>query len=99
MRTARNTLAAPKDLLRIPGVGPCLARDLADLGIYTVSALRRRSPERLYQQLCTLRGQHQDRCVLYVFRCAVYFATEPAPEPERLKWWNWMDKNSTVPNR
>ena len=50
------------------------------------------------QRGATLRGQHQDRCVLYVFRCAVYFATEPAPEPERLKWWNWMDTDSTVPN-
>ena len=96
MSTARNTLEPPKDLLRIPGVGPSLARDLADLGIHTVSALRRQSPERLYEQLCTLRGQHQDRCVLYVFRCAVYFATEPAPEPERLKWWNWKDTDSAA---
>ena len=48
-------------------------------------------PERLYEQLIALRGAHQDRCVLYTFRCAVYFAKEPNPEPERLKWWNWKD--------
>ena len=80
-----------KDLQRIPGIGPSLARDLFDLGIEKVSSLRRRNPEKLYQRLCTLRGVHQDRCVLYTFRCAVYFASEPRPNPERLKWWNWKD--------
>ena len=56
-----------------------------------VADLRRRNPERLYEQLIALRGVHQDRCVLYTFRCAVYFASEPNPKPERLKWWNWQD--------
>jgi hypothetical protein len=32
------------------------------------------------------------RCVLYVFRCAVYFATEKVHDEELLKWWNWQDK-------
>jgi hypothetical protein len=32
-----------------------------------------------------------DRCVLYVFRCAVYFASEAEHDPELLKWWNWKD--------
>ncbi|NJM89920.1 MAG: hypothetical protein HC847_25010 [Hydrococcus sp. RU_2_2] len=39
-----------------------------------------------------LRGQHIDRCVLYVFRCAVYYASNSVREPELLKWWNWKDK-------
>jgi predicted RecB family nuclease len=87
-------MSAPdlRDLRRIPGVGPSLAQDLADLGIRRVTDLRRRSPERLYQKLCALRGAHIDRCVLYVFRCAVYFASERRPKPERLKWWNWKDE-------
>jgi len=36
----------------------------------------------------------QDRCILYVFRCAVYFAETPANEQnsEKLKWWNWKDQ-------
>ena len=83
--------AALKDLQRIPGIGPSLATDLVDLGIRRVADLRRRNPERLYELLIALRGTHQDRCVLYTFRCAVYFANEPNPEPERLKWWNWKD--------
>lgn len=91
MQKSGTPVTALKDLQRIPGVGPSLAQDLADLGIRRVTALRRRSPERLYEQLCTLRGQHQDKCVLYAFRCAVYFASEQHHDPERLKWWNWKD--------
>jgi hypothetical protein len=90
-KTRTSAAAAIEDLQCIPGVGPSLAQDLVDLGIRSVAALRRRSPERLYERLCTLRGQHQDRCVLYVFRCAVYFASEASHDPERLKWWNWKD--------
>jgi hypothetical protein len=84
--------SALEDLCRIPGIGPSLARDLFDLGIRRVADLRRRNPETLYQRLCELRGVHQDRCVLYTFRCAVYFATEKQHDPERLKWWNWKDR-------
>jgi len=40
-----------------------------------------------------IAGQHIDRCVLYIFREAVYFAGNPQPEPELLKWWNWKDNN------
>ncbi len=92
MKRTNPPIEVLKDLQRIPGIGPSLARDLFDLGIQRVSALRRRNPERMYQRLCTLRGVHQDRCVLYTFRCAVYFASEPQPDPERLKWWTWKDK-------
>lgn len=90
---ARSTVPADtlKGFQRIPGIGPSLAADLFDLGIRRVADLRRRNPERLYDQLIDLRGVHQDRCVLYTFRCAVYFAKEPNPDPERLKWWNWKD--------
>ena len=36
-------------------------------------------------------GMVQDRCLLYVFRCAVYFAETPKPQPKKLLWWNWKD--------
>jgi hypothetical protein len=80
-----------KGLQRIPGIGPSLARDLVDLGIKRVSDLRGRNPERLYERLSVLRGQRPDRCVLYVFRCAVYFSSNKRHDPERLKWWHWKD--------
>lgn len=79
------------DLETISGVGPSLAQDLRELGIARVADLRGQDPERLYARLIAQRGVHQDRCVLYVFRCAVYFAETPEPVPERLKWWWWKD--------
>jgi hypothetical protein len=73
----------------IPGVGPSLAKDLHALGFDTVDQLRDADPEAMYVRLNALRGVRQDPCVLYVFRCAVYFAGTEDPDPELLKWWNW----------
>ncbi len=86
------TDSARKDLQRIPGVGPSIAADLLDLGIGSVAALRGQDPERLYQRLCRQAGGPVDRCVLYVFRCAVYFAENTVHDPELLKWWHWKDR-------
>jgi hypothetical protein len=77
------------DLQAIPGVGPSIARDLLDLGFERVSDLAQQDPEVMYDRLCAVRGTHVDRCVLYVFRCAVYFADHEEHDPELLKWWNW----------
>jgi hypothetical protein len=82
----------PDQLQTIPGIGPSLAQDLRDLGIRRVADLERRDPERLYARLNRLRGVRQDPCVLYAFRCAVYYARTPRPRPELLKWWNWKDR-------
>jgi hypothetical protein len=79
------------DLQRIPGVGPSIAADLRELGIRRVADLKGRNPERLYARINATRGVVQDRCLLYVFRCAVYFASTPRPTPARLKWWAWKD--------
>ena len=87
----KNTINL-KELQTIPGVGPSIARDLTDLGYTSVSGLWREDPESMYQRLCELRGTHIDRCVLYVFRCAVYFAGNTGHNPELLKWWNWKDR-------
>ncbi len=77
-------------LTSIPGVGKSIAGDLIELGINRVSDLKNRDPQELYDLLCTKKG-HQDRCLLYVFRCAIYFASNTNHKPELLKWWNWKD--------
>lgn len=83
-----------KELQQIPGVGPSIARALAGLGIRSVRDLKHQQPEKLYRRLCRQQGGPVDRCVLYVFRCAVYYASARRPDPERLKWWNWKDRKS-----
>lgn len=91
--TSRNS--ALKDLQRIPGVGPSIADDLVGLDITGVNDLCGRDPEALYAALCEQAGRPVDRCLLYVFRCAVWFAEHSASkqnlDPEKLKWWNWKD--------
>jgi hypothetical protein len=76
----------------IPGIGPSLAADLESLGVRQVEDLRTANPEELYETLCVRSGERQDRCVLYAFRCAVYYATHRRHDPNLLKWWNWKDR-------
>ena len=88
-------MSGRESLEDIPGVGPSIAADLREIGIRRVTDLRGRDPERLYAQSNRKRGVVQDRCLLYVFRCAVYFASTKRPKPSLLKWWAWKD----VPTR
>lgn len=80
-----------RDLRRIPGVGRSIAEDLWALGIRSIADLRHRDPEELYERFCLLAGIRVDRCLLYTFRCAVYFASNDTHDPDLLKWWNWKD--------
>jgi hypothetical protein len=80
------------DLERIPGVGKSIARDLRQIGITSIDQLKGKNPETLYRKLCDFKASPVDRCMLYVFRCAVYYVSSNDPDPELLKWWNWKDK-------
>jgi len=80
------------ELQNLPAIGPSLAADLRALGVRRIADLRRRDPERLYASLNRLRGERQDPCVLYSFRCAVYAARTARPRAHLLKWWNWKGR-------
>jgi len=80
-----------KEFRQIPGVGKSIAEDLWNLGLRSVSELKNQDPEALYVNLCTFQGTHVDRFMLYVFRCAVYYASNNMYDAELLKWWNWKD--------
>ncbi|MGO8947994.1 MAG: helix-hairpin-helix domain-containing protein [Ktedonobacterales bacterium] len=77
-----------KELQRIPGVGPSLARDLGGLGYQLVADFARQDAEQMYRSLETLRGQPMDPCVLHAFHCAVCFASTYVHDPALLTWWN-----------
>jgi hypothetical protein len=81
-----------RQLQSIPGVGKSIANDLYNIGIRKPADLRRKNPEKLYQLSNEQAGVVQDRCLLYVFRCAVYFAQTTNPDKEKLNWWWWKDK-------
>ena len=76
---------------KIPGVGVKIAEDLWQLGIRNTADLKNKNPELLYEQFCFQSGYKVDRCLLYVFRTAVYYASNSKHDPEKLKWWNWKD--------
>ena len=80
------------ELQKIPGVGKSISRDLRNIGIQSIADLKDKNPEKLYNKSNLFEGAVQDKCLLYVFRCAVYFAENKNPDPEKLKWWNWKDK-------
>lgn len=92
MNTAKQQ--AIKELSTIPGVGKSIAADLWDIGITSVSDLKGKNPETLYDLSNSFAGTIQDRCLLYVFKCAVYYADTPKDkhEPDKLKWWYWKNK-------
>jgi len=80
------------DLLQdIPGIGPNLARHLREIGLNEPAELRNQDAEQMYARLCEHHGGSVDRCVLYAFRCAVYYASNEEHDPELLKWWRWKD--------
>ena len=78
-------------LRTIPGVGKEIAEDFLNIGVRAVVDLKGKNPEKLYQKLCAYERRHIDRCMLYVFRCAVYYASRTRHNPELLKWWKWKD--------
>lgn len=89
--TEATKQATIKEFQRIPGVGKSISQDLWNLGLRSVQELKDQDPEELYLKICTYQGAQVDRCMLYVFRCAVYYASNEQHDPELLKWWNWKD--------
>jgi DNA polymerase/3'-5' exonuclease PolX len=77
-------------LTDIPGVGKSIADDFKQIGIKTINDLKDKNPEELYRLSNKKAGHIQDRCLLYVFRCAVYYA-KGGRNPQKLKWWSWKD--------
>jgi len=81
-----------REFQKIPGVGKSIARDLYALDYRAIGELKDAEPELMYERLCMKAGKHLDRCLLYSFRCAVYYASHKKHDPKKLKWWNWTDK-------
>jgi hypothetical protein len=91
LETAIAKRQGMKELQQVPGIGPRIADDLWVMGYHKVTDLKDQDPEALYRRLCAHQGAIVDRCMLYVFRCAVYFASNARHDPALLKWWNWKD--------
>jgi hypothetical protein len=85
-----------KEFQEIPGVGKSIAKDFWHIGLRSISDLKNNNAEDLYWELCKYQRGPVDRCMLYVLRCAIYFASNEEHDAELLKWWNWKDKSSKI---
>jgi Pathogenicity locus len=88
----RKESRALRDLISI---GPAMVRDLKLLGVVSVDALARQSPENLYKKLCRITGERQDICVLDTFRAGVAQARNPRLPADRCQWWYWSRRRKT----
>lgn len=80
------------DLITIPNIGEKTKKSLLNICITCVEDLRGKNPKDLYFKDCIVKGLQEDKCQLYLFRMAVYYAEHTICEKEKLKWWYWKDK-------
>jgi nucleotidyltransferase/DNA polymerase involved in DNA repair len=79
-------------------IGSAMLRDFELLGIRSVAQLARQNPQRMYEKLGRVAGQHQDICVLDVFCAAVAQARNSRLPAEQCQWWYWSDKRKQGSN-
>ena len=77
------------NLRQIPGVGRKIEQHLINIGFNSIESLKGQNPEEMFMKDCLYKGFQEDRCLLYVYRLAVYFAENETHDTEKLKWWNW----------
>ena len=80
------------DLRLVTGIGAKKEQKLIELGYASLADLKYADPDELYFRACVHKGWKLDKCVLYAFRCAVAFAKDPAPNPDKYRWWYFCDK-------
>ena len=85
-------LTKTKNLSDLISIGPAMLRDFELLGIRSVAQLAQQDPEKMYAKLGRVARQHQDICVLDVFRAAVAQARDPRLPAEQCQWWYWSKK-------
>ena len=85
-----------RQLRDLVSIGPAMLKDFELLGISSVAQLRRRSPQRMYNELCRLRGERLDPCCLDVFVAAVAQAKDPQLPIEQRQWWYWSKVRKNI---
>lgn len=73
------------ELLKIPNIGPAMARYLMRLGIYTLDDLAEQDADEMYEALCTMDAVRYDPCMLDVFAAAIAYANGGPARP----WWEF----------
>ena len=72
-------------LTDLPNIGPSIAGDLQQLGIYCPYDLVGRDPYAMHAQLNTITNVQHDPCIIDVFISITRFMAGDAPRP----WWDY----------
>lgn len=80
------------DLIKIPGIGKNMAQHLMNAGYPNIDSLKGQSADEIYARDCFASGVQVDRCALYCYRLAVYYADHDGALPKnKQNWWDWKD--------
>lgn len=79
------------NLITIPNVGKKTKESLINIGITCLKIQQVKTQKSFTKKDCLVKGFVEDRCQLYLFRMAIYYAETKDPDIEKLKWWYWKD--------
>lgn len=80
------------ELTKIPGIGENMAEHLIRAGFPTVESLKGKDASEVYAADCMAQGVAVDRCALYCYRLAVYYADHSGVlPPDKQNWWDWKE--------
>jgi hypothetical protein len=80
------------DLTKIPGIGKNMEQHLIRAGYPNIKFLKGADPNEVYAKDCFAQSVQVDRCALYCYRLACYFANHGEQLPEgKANWWDWKD--------
>ena len=85
-----------RTLTDLPNIGKACAEDLRRLGFTRPEELRAADPYALYEQLCIVRQQRIDPCMLDVFISITRFMAGEDAQP----WWAYTaERKATLAKR
>jgi hypothetical protein len=76
----------------LPNIGSKIASDLQLIGITHPKELIGKSSIDLYMELCSVKGERVDHCVIDVFMSAIDFMEGSTPKP----WWSYTEKRKSL---
>jgi hypothetical protein len=80
------------DLTQISGIGKNMAQHLIRAGYPDINSLKGQNADEIYGRDCLAQGFRVDRCALYCYRLAVYYADHNGLLPlDKRHWWDWKD--------
>jgi hypothetical protein len=93
MKTISDKKTILKSFQKLPWIGPRFAEELWSMELRSLDDIAQSDPTDLYNKMCSTQKTKSHKNMLYLFRCIVYAAKTPNPDPLLLKWWNWKDSS------